>query len=478
MLDISTTAPDCRGRYHHRMAQPTATQPNQETPPIELLGGKIEELFVQQYDRLAFHNNEQENDYRRQEERLSSLMLDKTLTNEVHLEHARSIIALTEKYKGAFLKSLHSLNADIDRHLAAFEHELETLLGSVKNPTPELTTLLEKSRRCLALSKDLQKARLVAVQTVVMRVDCDATLPNIIIRNEGRADIMLTAEETRTFQQTLADASIMLKQSFEDNERIQKERLPLAKELFRSEDTSSNAKQPAEAHPETNVQTAIQRVHPLQGRAWFRLFKIVYICLGVIVAGFCVLFAFSGDGANLAIGIASVSALAFFLLRKGFYYTTLGRTTVHEQPGSGFLDLDDLKSDFDSLKASSPEQYQSLVAPFLDTWKQQYCRRVPVQAYQVFRKRVDAELEELRTKKQKVIDDAAKKGTVIEISVLRRNMERTKAEYEGADRASYDRGIDDWLIKLEAKYGTSIPVDEASKILDELEDKIRKDEQL
>jgi hypothetical protein len=57
-------------------------------------------------------------------------------------------------------------------------------------------------------------------------------------------------------------------------------------------------------------------------------------------------------------------------------------------------------------------------------------------------------------------------------------MERTKAEYQGADRASYDRGIDDWLIKLEAKYGTSIPVDEASKILDELEDKIRKDEQL
>jgi hypothetical protein len=86
------------------------------------------------------------------------------------------------------LKSLHSLNADIDRHLAASEQELEALLR-------------------------------------------DTTLPNIIIRNEGRADIiMLTAEEAGTFQQTLTDISVMLKQSFDDNGRIQEERLPLVQE--------------------------------------------------------------------------------------------------------------------------------------------------------------------------------------------------------------------------------------------------------
>jgi hypothetical protein len=226
------------------------------------------------------------------------------------------------------------------------------------------------------------------------------------------------------------------------------------------------------------MQTATRRVHPLEGKAWFRLFKSVYVCLWVIAVGFCVLFVFSGDGGNLAIGAAAVSALALFLLRKGFYYITLGRTTVYERTGTGFGDWDDLNSDFDSLKASSPELYQTVVAPFLASWKQQYGRRVPIQAYEVFRKRVDTELQELRTKKQKLIDDAAKKGTVIEISVLRQNMEKTKAEYQGADRASYVRGIDDWLVKLEAKYGTSIPVDEASKILDELESKIQKEEQL
>ena len=51
--------------------------------------------------------------------------------------------------------------------------------------------------------------------------------------------------------------------------------------------------------------------------------------------------------------------------------------------------------------------------------------------HKVFRKRIDTELEELRTKKQEIIDDAAKKGTVIEISVVRQDMEKIKAEYQG-----------------------------------------------
>src|SRR5438270_11214079 len=83
------------------------------------LGTKIEELFVQQHDRIGFHNNEEGNGYRTEEERLSALMLDKTLTDEKHLEHAQAILAWTERYTSGFVQSLHTLNADIYRHLAA-----------------------------------------------------------------------------------------------------------------------------------------------------------------------------------------------------------------------------------------------------------------------------------------------------------------------------------------------------------------------
>jgi hypothetical protein len=82
-------------------------------------------------------------------------------------------------------------------------------------------------------------------------------------------------------------------------------------------------------------------------------------------------------------------------------------------------------------------------------------------------------LSDLGQKRQKLFDDATKEGKVLEISSLRERMEATKAEYAGPDRAGFVRGIDQWIFKLEAKYGTSIPIDEAAKILDEFDAKNR-----
>jgi hypothetical protein len=442
------------------------------------LGGKIEELFVQQYDRIAFHNNVEENDYRRTVEQLASLMLDKSLANEKRIEHARAVIALTEKYKHGFLGPLQALNEDIERHLDTFAKELDSILGQVHEPTQDLRTLLESLQRWLSLSKELQKARLLAAHTIIMRVDCDKQAPNAIIRNDGHADAMLTADEAAQFRQMLADVLPMLQQSSEENDRIQQERLPLSQMLFSSEASSTETKTPTEAKPQPTTQAAV-RIHPLEGKTWFRLFKVVYICLWILAAGSCLLLAVAdASTAALVTGIASVVVL--ISLRKGFYYVMLGRTTVTEPPGTGFLDWDELKKEFDSLRATNPELYQTLVAPFLSAWKEQYGRRVPIQAWEALWKnvnsRIDAELEELEAKKQKLIDDAAKKGRAMEISALRENMEKAKSAYQGPDRAAYIRGIDDWIMKLEAKYGTSIPVDEASRILDELEDKIRDQE--
>lgn len=89
-------------------------------------------------------------------------MLNNVLTNEKHLEHAQAILVLTEKYTGGFVQSLHLLDADIDRNLAASEQELDAIVGLVHEPNQELTTLLKNLRRWLSQSTDLQKARLVA----------------------------------------------------------------------------------------------------------------------------------------------------------------------------------------------------------------------------------------------------------------------------------------------------------------------------
>jgi len=47
------------------------------------------------------------------------------------------------------------------------------------------------------------------------------------------------------------------------------------------------------------------------------------------------------------------------------------------------------------------------------------------------------------------------------------------AKYEGPDRQEYIQSLECFLTSLETKYGAEIPVDEASKILDKLDDDVR-----
>jgi hypothetical protein len=89
----------------------------------------IDEQFTQQLDRLAYHQDETNNDYRAQEARLSALMLDKTISDEKHLEYARKIIALNDTYKQGFIRSLQNLNDAIERDLLAFEQALKQTPG-------------------------------------------------------------------------------------------------------------------------------------------------------------------------------------------------------------------------------------------------------------------------------------------------------------------------------------------------------------
>jgi hypothetical protein len=69
-----------------------------------------------------------------------------------------------------------------------------------------------------------------------------------------------------------------------------------------------------------------------------------------------------------------------------------------------------------------------------------------------------------------------RKGGRLSVSDLRQRMERDKAEYKGSDREAYCRGIDNWFLKLQTKYGDSIPIDEASRMADEIEADVRTNE--
>jgi hypothetical protein len=428
---------------------------------ISALAQKIEELFVKQASRFAFHHDDTQNEHRVQETRLSSLMLDKSVSNEKHLEYAQAIISRCDSYKRDFILPLQNLTEEIQRDLFGFEQVLHASAAQLGE--------LSRAERWLSLSKDLHQARRMAVESIESQVEFETYIPKLIIQNGGRSDMTLSSEQSKQFTDGIAGYAALMKTSHETNERIQQEREPLTKLLFSADELQRTAGPQIPATPER----AAIKIHPLEGKGWFRLLKVLYVASWIVGLGILAIFAYGTGELPVFVVGGVILALALIVLKKVFYYVILGRATATEQPGKGFLDLEDLRNDLAGVQANSADVYQEVVAPFFRSWEERYGRRVPLQEVEVMQKRIDYEMNRLKERKQELIDKAATKGATIDLSMLRKNMEQTKADYNGAGRQEYIRQIDLFLTSLEVKYGASIPIDEANKLLDKLDDDIR-----
>ena len=132
-----------------------------------------------------------------------------------------------------------------------------------------------------------------------------------------------------------------------------------------------------------------------------------------------------------------------------------------------------MRSGFAGVQASSPDVYREVIVPYLDSLKAQSGRRVPHHAFDGLRQRIDREMGAAKENRDAIVKKAASAGSTIEIAELREKFEASKAEYQGPDRQAYMKQIDHFLFTLEAKYGTTISVDEAMRLSDKLESDIR-----
>src|SRR6267378_2999998 len=279
---------------------------------ISALAQKIDELFVKQASRFAFHHDDTENDYRVQESRLSTLMLDKSISDEQHLEYAQAIISRCGSYKRDFVKPLQDLTEEIQRELLSFEQILHA--------SSDQTGDLSKVERWLSLSKELHQARLMAIESIDSQTEFETFIPNLIIQNSGRSDMTLSADQTKQFADGIAGYAALMKTSYEANQRIQQEREPLTKLLFPPDE------QERTAGPQIPVTPAMApiKIHPLEGKGWFRLLKVLYVASWILGLGILAIFA-SGTG-EIAVFVVGgvVLAIALIVLKKVFYYVILG----------------------------------------------------------------------------------------------------------------------------------------------------------
>lgn len=435
-------------------------------PELSTIGLKVEDLFIEQYDRIAFWKNDTDNEYRVQEKRLSNLILDRSVSKEKHMEFASTIIRLADQYNDACIKPLSILNDDIQQLLLRFE---QLLMELPEQNEFDASDLLKNLQRWLSLSKELHSARIKATTSIASFVELDKVIPAAIIECHGDADRGLQADRAAQFQKDLMISRTEMIESGEANEKIQAEREPLAKKIFCSTQ-KSNKTADDQRDPDQTQDNSIPVSHPLEGKVWFRLTKILYIAAWVIGLGLLAVMGLITANVGVIVG-AAILAGCLLLLRSVFYYVVLGRTSAREPAHSGYLDLDELETFMAGIRTSDPVRYQEVIAPTIESWKRQHGRRIPAV---IVAQLAEQEKDRAATRRREIVKNAATQGKSIEISALRESMERAKADYKGPDRDQFIRAIDHQILSLEAKYGTTIPINDALSILEHLETKEHK----
>ena len=279
------------------------------------LADKIEALLVQQSDGLAFHHNDTENDYRVQERRLAGLMLDKSASDEKHLEYAREIIKRADAYKKDHIGPLRLLNKEINQHFLEFERVLRT---APKQPAVE---------RWLSLSKELHQICVEAARGIDVQTKLNKYIPTLIINSNGRVDLNLSPEQSKEFHGGMTANYVLLKACAEKHRRIQEEREPLTRQLF---PVQAEVKTPETATPLARPAVVI---HALEGKTWFRLFKVLYVGSWIVGLQISGIVAYGAHQFYRFVVGAGVVAIALIGIKRLFHYVVLGRSTATKKLG-------------------------------------------------------------------------------------------------------------------------------------------------
>lgn len=280
------------------------------------LADKIEALLGQQSDRLAFHYNDTENDYRVQERRLADLMLDKSASDEKHLEYAREIIKRADAYKKDHIGPLQVLNKEINQHLLKFERVLRTV--------PNQPAL----ERWLSLSKELHQICVEATRGIDVQTKFNKYIPTLIITSNGRVDLNLSPEQSKEFHEGMTANYVLLKTCAEKHRRIQGEREPLPRNVF---PVLAEVKTPETATPPARATVVIPT---REGKAWFKLLKVLYVGSWIVGLEISGIVAYGAHQFYLFVVGAGVVGVALIGIKKLFYYVVPGRSTATEKLGN------------------------------------------------------------------------------------------------------------------------------------------------
>ncbi len=289
----------------------------QNVDKLFLMGRQIEESLIHQRSYLDVHFGG--NRYRENEEKMAADMLAKSAPNPKRIEIARNILQIVDTYKQFMLKPLFDDQNKTYELLSQFRSlymQTPFVVGNRDERVSKLETLYSE---WLSLTEKVHAERLKAITAVRNTVELDALVPNHIIKHNGDITVNIPSEELAYM---LAAAEVLLKEGLSKEQEIAKRRTPISVEAFGDPDSYIESKQDGvqKESPKENI-----KVNPLQGKAWFRFIKVIYIVACVLAALVSIGLLYTGTTEAIFIVLG---VIAFFvLIRKGFYYVVLGKTT-------------------------------------------------------------------------------------------------------------------------------------------------------
>jgi hypothetical protein len=279
------------------------------------LGRQLEELLLVQGSRLDVHFDD--NNYRKNEEFLSMVMLSRDVPVEDRITAAKEILKLVDTYRDVMIKPMQDALDDIYRGLNQFRGLYNSSRFEITDD-PRITKIQTLYGEWLDLTEQLYQERIKMVTSVRNLVDMDTFIPNYLIQANGDLNGSIPAEE---FQQKAAAAKVFMDTAMEKVNEISERRSALAREAYGDPETYMKVLQ-QKPESASSVAPAAQ-ANPLEEKAWYRFAKVIFYILCAVAALLAIAFASQDFGTGII--AAGIMAAMLFGIRQAFFYIILGK---------------------------------------------------------------------------------------------------------------------------------------------------------
>ncbi len=283
------------------------------------MGKEIERNLLWQSAYIINHfDKSKENHFKVVVDGMTDDIVSKDMTPAERIEMAKKVLDIIEAYRGKVMNEMVAnqeivlaLMPTYERIFGEMDFKRYSLIAEDKGESLEMES---KIHEWISLTRQIIDSRKKGSEAVFEKIEIDKIIPKNIIRNEGDATKTISGIDMKMKGERMIK---LLTEANKAEEETEVKRTPVSESLYGKSD--EYIKFPKE--DTGTVQKQQTMTNPLQDKAWFRLFKTIYI-LAYVLAVLFSLALISENGVWFLVAVVII----FTIIKKAFYYIVLGKT--------------------------------------------------------------------------------------------------------------------------------------------------------